>query len=180
MYLVPALLMVLAYNGGLGWLGPWDIDRPVPGKFSSWRPELLGANPSSKKERISASSLALAERMCGGVFCAPEIAVDCKEDGSPCSNLYFLDKNGEVLYIHQGTGDTKNFPEKSYGFHGVAKVQTVGDYGCYIIYKQKTAKRKEKGTTGKYCWKGNDKMKIGIENDDYPWTVIRWIFSAKC
>ena len=33
--------------GGLGWLGhqrPRVIDRPLPGKFSSWRPKLIGAN----------------------------------------------------------------------------------------------------------------------------------------
>ena len=43
--------------GWLGWLGhhrPRVTDRPVPGKFSSWRPELLGANPSSQKERVRA------------------------------------------------------------------------------------------------------------------------------
>ena len=42
-------------DGGLGWLGhkrPRVIDRPVPGKFSSWRPELLGANPSSQKGSV--------------------------------------------------------------------------------------------------------------------------------
>ena len=46
MFLVPALLMTLALDAGLGWLGhqrPWVIDRP--GKFSSRGP----ANPSSKK-----------------------------------------------------------------------------------------------------------------------------------
>jgi len=52
MYLVPALLITLALDGGLG----WDWDRPVPGKFSFWKPDLFGANPSSKKERVSASS----------------------------------------------------------------------------------------------------------------------------
>ena len=70
MYLVSALLMTLALDGGLAWLGDqrprvvpgklslwgagdqglWAIDRP--GMFSLWGP---GANPRSKKERISAS-----------------------------------------------------------------------------------------------------------------------------
>lgn len=115
-----------------------------------------------------------AERQCGGSFCVPDIVVDtCKEEGKPCANLYFLDENGEELFIHQGTNDTI-VPEKfPYGVKGVAKVQTVGTYGCYIIYKQTTAKRKEKGTKGKYCWSGNDKMTIGKSNPDYPWTVIR-------
>ena len=50
MYLVPALIMTLALDAALGWLGhqrPWVIDRPLPGKFRSWGPELPGANPRS-------------------------------------------------------------------------------------------------------------------------------------
>ena len=42
-------------DGGLGWLGhqrPRVIDRPIPGKFSSWRPKLLGANPTYYLRRI--------------------------------------------------------------------------------------------------------------------------------
>ena len=38
---------------GLGWRGhhcPPVTDRPVPGKLCSWRPELLGANPSIQLE----------------------------------------------------------------------------------------------------------------------------------
>lgn len=101
---------------------------------------------------------------CGGVICAPKIDVDCKAKNMPCANLYFYNETGGVIHIHQGTNDTIGPDLK--GVKGVAKVQTVGEYGCYSIYKKKN----RRGSP--YCWSKNDRMAIG-PGTEYEYTIVR-------
>jgi len=102
----------------------------------------------------------------GGVIETPPIDPDCKAKAKPCANLYFYDENDVVLLIHQGTNATMG-PDFPRGIKGVSKVQTVGEYGCYTIFKQKNH-----GKRGTFCWEGNDKNTIG-PGTDYEWTVVR-------
>jgi len=113
-----------------------------------------------------ATSVTVGEE-CGGSICVPEIEVGCKTENKPCANLYFYNETGGVIHIHQGTSDTKgpNFPT---GIKGVAEVQTVGEYGCYVIYKKKNQR------SSSYCWEGNDRMAIGPDSGtDYEYTIVR-------
>jgi len=103
---------------------------------------------------------------CGGSICVPMIDPNCKAENMPCANLYFYNETGGVVHIHQGTSDAIGPDLK--GVKGVAKVQTVGEYGCYIIYK----KKKHNGNS--FCWKGNDRMAIGPDSGtDYEYTIVR-------
>jgi len=110
-----------------------------------------------------ATSVTVGEE-CGGALCVPKIDPNCKAENMPCANLYFYNETGGVIHIHQGTNDTIGPDLK--GVKGVAKVQTVGEYGCYSIYKKKN----RRGSP--YCWSKNDKMAIG-PGTEYEYTIVR-------
>jgi len=109
---------------------------------------------------------------CGGALCVPAIEVDCKAKDMPCANLYFYDENNKELFIHQGTSGSINGTK---GVKGVSKVQIVGEYGCYIIYKKKNF--------GSSCLSLTtmEKVTIGTSDAQYEKSVVRSVkYDSDC
>jgi len=82
-----------------------------------------------------------------------------------CANLYLYDANGKVLGVFEGS-------QKNILVRSVARLQIVGDYGCYIIFKKSNFR------SSSFCWKGTD---VWLPDIDYEYTMIRSvIYDAKC
>jgi cbb3-type cytochrome oxidase subunit 3 len=97
----------------------------------------------------------------GQVLEATPIDPDCKAP-DVCSNLYFYDETDVLLHIAHGTNTDINGVT---GIKKVAKVQTVGEHGCYTIYTKKNYR------SSNLCWKHKD-MLITKEAG-YEKTVVR-------
>ena len=82
---------------------------------------------------------------------------DCSQN---CSTLYFYDADGAELDIVQGT-------RENIALNNVAKVKTLGEYGCYTIYKE------AKFASYSFCWKGKEERNVGRKDDGYEFAVVR-------
>ena len=91
----------------------------------------------------------------------PDIDPNCH---GVCANLYFYDENDVLLHVVQGT-DARIKGGK--GVKRVAKVKTVGEYGCYTIFK-KTDFR-----STYLCWNHMDRL--NIREAGYGYSVVRYV-----
>jgi hypothetical protein len=97
----------------------------------------------------------------GEVIEATPIDPDCKAPAT-CANLYFYDERDVLLHIAHGTNPDINGIK---GIKGVSKVQTVGEHGCYTIYKGKNYGSSD------LCWK--HKEMLITKEAGYEKTVVR-------
>ena len=94
-----------------------------------------------------------------------EINRNCNADRNEvCANLYFYDENDVLLHVVQGT-DARIMDGK--GVKGVAKVQTVGDHGCYTIFKRTNFR------STNLCWNHTDRL--NIMEAGYGYSVVRYV-----
>ena len=101
----------------------------------------------------------------------PEINRNCNADRNEvCANLYFYDENDVLLHVVQGTDARIKRGEG--GVKRVAKVQTMGDYGCYTIFKKTNFR------STNLCL--NQPMGLlNIREAGYPYSVVRFVFGFK-
>ena len=79
-----------------------------------------------------------------------------------CSTLYLYDSDGQVLKTVQGS-------QNRLKVRGVSKVQIVGSYGCYCIYKKRNFR-----SGGSFCWDSLHEFHIiGTPEADYEYTTIK-------
>ena len=90
---------------------------------------------------------------------------DCKPPAT-CANLYFYNENDVLLHIAHGTNSDMGakWPR---GVKGVSKVQTVGEYGCYTIYKRKNFRSSD------LCWE--HKEMLITKEAGYEKTVVGYV-----
>lgn len=105
----------------------------------------------------------------GQVLTATSIDPDCKAPDT-CANLYFYDEKDVLLHIAHGTNPDINGVK---GIKGVAKVQTVGEHGCYTIYVKKNFRSTD------LCWEHKEMLitkEAGFEK-----TVVRSVkYHSNC
>ena len=104
----------------------------------------------------------------GQVFEATSIDPDCKAPQT-CANLYFYDERDVLLHIAHGTNPDLNGVK---GIKGVAKLQTVGEHGCYTIYKGKNFR------SSNLCWEHKDMLttkEAGYEKTVVRYTITPWV-----
>ena len=94
-----------------------------------------------------------------GVIEAREIDPYCR-DGA-CATLHLFDENDVLLCTARGSNPRIRV-------RGVAKVQTVGDHGCYTIFKRNNYNRNS------LCWNHTDRL--NIMEADYPYSIVRYVF----
>ena len=102
----------------------------------------------------------------GQVLEATPIDPDCKAP-DVCSNLYFYDETDVLLHIAHGTNPDINGVK---GIKKVAKVQTVGEHGCYTIYTKKNY------GSSNFCWK--HKEMLITKEAGYEKTVVRYTYHS--
>ena len=102
-----------------------------------------------------------APKMKSGVIGAPEIDIYCRHgrDGA-CATLHLFDQNDVLLCTARGSNPRIRV-------RGVAKVQTVGDHGCYTIFKRNNYNRNS------LCWNHTDRL--NIMEADYPYSTVRYV-----
>ena len=81
-------------------------------------------------------------------------------DGA-CATLHLFDENDVLLCTSRGSNPRMRVT-------GVAKVQTVGDYGCYTIFKRNDYK------STSLCWNHTDRL--NIMEAGYPYSIVRFVF----
>ena len=96
------------------------------------------------------------------VIGAREIDPYCRHgrDGA-CAALHLYDENDVLLCTARGSNPQMRV-------RGVVKVQTVGDYGCYTIFKRNDYK------STSLCWNHTDRL--NIMEADYPYSIVRYVF----
>ena len=99
----------------------------------------------------------------GEVIEATPIDPDCKAPQT-CANLYFYDETDVLLHIAHGTNPDINGIK---GIKGVAKVQTIGEHGCYTIYQKKDFRSSD------LCWE--HKEMLTTKEAGYEKSVVRYI-----
>jgi len=97
----------------------------------------------------------------GEVIEATPIDPDCKAPQT-CANLYFYDETDVLLHIEHGTNPDINGIK---GIKGVAKVQTIGEHGCYTIYQKKDFRSAD------LCWE--HKEMLTTKEAGYEKSVVR-------
>ena len=95
----------------------------------------------------------------GDVIEGPRIDPHCR-DGA-CAALHLYDENDVLLCTARGSNPQMRV-------RGVVKVQTVGDYGCYTIFKRNNY------TSTSLCWNHTDRL--NIMEADYPYSTVRYVF----
>ena len=96
----------------------------------------------------------------------PEINRNCNADRNEvCANLYFYDENDVLLHVVQGTDARIKRGEG--GVKRVAKVQTMGDYGCYTIFKKTNFR------STNLCLNHTDRL--NIREAGYGYSVVRYV-----
>ena len=95
---------------------------------------------------------------CSSTSGAREIDQYCQ---GVCATLHLYDENDVLLCTARGSNPRMRV-------RGVVKVQTVGDYGCYTIFK----KNNYKSTS--LCWNHTDRL--NIMEADYPYSIVRYVF----
>ena len=86
---------------------------------------------------------------------------NCRRD--VCAELYFYDKNDVLLHRTRGTNAWMKV-------RGVSKVRTVGEFGCYTIFK----KTNFRGFSN-LCLNFMDKLNLGEAG--YPYSIVRYAFA---
>ena len=80
-----------------------------------------------------------------------------------CADLYFYDENDVLLHVVQGTDARIKHGEG--GVKRVAKVQTVGEDGCYTIFETTNFR------STNLCWNHTDRL--NIMEAGYGHSVVR-------
>ena len=78
--------------------------------------------------------------------------------------MYFYDETDVLLHIAHGTNPDINGIK---GIKGVAKVQTIGEHGCYTIYQKKDFRSSD------LCWE--HKEMLTTKEAGYEKSVVRYI-----
>ena len=94
----------------------------------------------------------------GDVFEVPEI--DPYRCHGACAALHLYDRNDVLLHTVHGTNARMRVT-------GVAKVQSVGHYGCYTIFKLRDFR------STNLCWTHMDRL--NIMEAEYGYSVVRYV-----